>query len=111
MLCSMNVSGEMQSAKSGKSLVLVAIVLAIFSLLILTTIHTSPLSAGAGSTVSNTTLKQRQTTIPDLAWSRPVLDLMTLVPLACGDLVLVEIQDPFSSFFFGRYFNLPPPTA
>jgi len=114
MLSLLNVSGDMQSDKSdksGRSLVLVAIALAIFSLVLFTTVHTSPLSAGVGSTVSHTTLKQRQTTIPDLAWSRPVLDLIALVPLACCDLVLVEIQDPFSSFFFGRYFNLPPPTA
>jgi hypothetical protein len=101
----------MQRDKRCKSLVVVAIALAIFSLLIFTTVHTSPLSTGVGSTLSNTTLKQRQTTLPDIAWSRPVLDLMALVPLSYTDLVLPESKDPYSSPFFGRYFNLPPPTA
>lgn len=111
MLCFLEVSEEIQRGKSVTGRSLAAIVLVVLSLLVFTTIHTSPLDAGVGSTLSQTSPKQRQSTIPDFAWCRPVLDLMVLVPLACGDLVCAESEDPFSSPSFGRYFNLPPPAA
>ena len=105
----MSEKGQGGKSVTGKSLA--AIVLVVLSLLVFTTVHTSPLFDGVGTTHSQTTLKQRQSTIPDFACCRPVLDLMALVPLACGDLVCAESEDPFSSPSFGRYFNLPPPAA
>lgn len=98
-------------AVSGKGWAIIALVA--FALLIFTTVHTSPISAGAadGSSLSKTTPKQRESTVPDIASVQPVLDLLALVPVAYGSVPVVEYHAPRSTPFFGRYFTLPPPTV
>jgi hypothetical protein len=75
-----SVSGAREGGRVVTAKAWAAVALVVFSLLIFTTVHTSPISAGFGpcSALSKTTPKQRQSTMPDLAWSRPVLDRFAL---------------------------------
>lgn len=91
----------------------VAVALVIFALLAFTTIHTSPISTGFGpsSQLSKTTPKQRQSTVQDLSWTPPALELLTVVPQDYGNVFPAEFNHLSSDHFSGRYFNLPPPRA
>lgn len=91
----------------------IAAVLIVLTLLAFTTIRTSPISAGfePSSSLSKTTTKQRQLSVQDIGWIPPVVSLLAVVPDDCGDVVPAHSHDLASRPFFGRYFNLPPPTA
>ena len=91
----------------------VTIALVIFALLAFTTIRTSPLSAGlgSGSALSKTTPKQRHLSAQEIAWTFPVLRILSPAPLDFCNVVPSELNDLSFDHFSGRYFNLPPPTA
>lgn len=91
----------------------IAAVLIVFALLSFTTVRTSSIVAGIGpgSSLSKTTPKQRQLSVTEISWIAPVVSQLAVVPLDCGDVAPAEFHRLPPRRFFGRYFNLPPPTA
>jgi hypothetical protein len=96
---------------SGRSRIAVALI--IFALLAFTTIRTSPISAGIGpgSSLSDSTPKQRHFLDEDFVSTSPVLVELAVAPVNYDNVVPTEFNELPPDHFFGRYFNLPPPTA
>jgi len=91
----------------------VAVLLVILALLVFTTVCTSPITGGSGpgTSLSQTTPKQRHLAVRDVGWTAPVEAHVTLVALDCGRVVAVEF-DPYShEVLFPRCTDLPPPVA
>jgi hypothetical protein len=88
-----------------------AVALVIFTLLVFTTVRTSPLSAGNGtaSSLSKTTPKQRHLSVKEIDVAVPFVTHLELVHIDLGDVVPAKLSTPDFDHFSGRYFSLPPP--
>lgn len=85
----------------------------IFALLTLTTIYTSPLTAGleSGSALSKSTPKQRNLLMQEIAWDLPLLQHFLRMQVSREVVSLPASPVMVRTRRAGRFCNRPPPIA
>lgn len=91
----------------------VAVAMVIFTLLVFTTVRTSPIYAGVGhgSSLSKQTPKHRHLLGKDFVVSQAVLIRLTTKTRCSDRAALPDLSQLPPSRLPGRYFNIPPPVA